>query len=305
MSADARAPELGQLPRRLWWTLAGLTLAWGFNWTAIKVALSGVSPLTFRTLCLAVGSAVLFSVVRAGGQSLAVPKGQWPRLALLAFFNVTCWNALVVFGMTMIPSGRAAILAYTMPAWAIPLSVWLLGERMNGRKLTGLALGMAGMALLVGESAASLRSAPLGSLLVLSAALSWALGTVLQRRYPMAMPPAPYTAWMMLLGGIPIFAGALLLEDPGQLASIGLWPALGVLYNVLIAFAFAQWAWIRIATTVPVAVSSLSMLMIPVVGVFSGMVFLGERPSWAEYAALALVLGSLLTVVLPQRVRAG
>jgi drug/metabolite transporter (DMT)-like permease len=121
----------------------------------------------------------------------------------------------------------------------------------------------------------------------------------------MAMPPAPYTAWMMLLGGIPIFAGALLLEDPGQLASIGLWPALGVLYNVLIAFAFAQWAWIRIATTVPVAVSSLSMLMIPVLGVFSGMVFLGERPSWAEYAALALVLGSLLTVVLPQRARGG
>jgi drug/metabolite transporter (DMT)-like permease len=78
-----------------------------------------------------------------------------------------------------------------------------------------------------------------------------------------------------------------------------------VLYNVLIAFSFAQWAWIRIATTVPVAVSSLSMLMIPVLGVFSGMVFLGERPSWAEYAALALVLGSLLTVVLPQRARGG
>ncbi|MGH8748322.1 MAG: DMT family transporter, partial [Burkholderiales bacterium] len=197
-------PEAGHLPRRLWWTLTGLTLAWGFNWTAIKVALSGVAPLTFRTLCLAVGSAVLFGVVRAGGQSLAVPKGQWPRLALLAFFNVTCWNALVVFGMTMIPSGRAAILAFTMPAWAIPLSVWLLGERMNGRKLTGLALGMAGMALLIGEGAAGLRAAPLGSLLVLSAALSWALGTVLQRRYPVAMPPAPYTAWMMLLGGLPI-----------------------------------------------------------------------------------------------------
>ena len=79
----ARPSDPGHLPRRLWWTLAGLTLAWGFNWTAIKVALAGVSPLTFRTLCLAVGSAVLFSVVRAGGHSLAVPKGQWRRLALL------------------------------------------------------------------------------------------------------------------------------------------------------------------------------------------------------------------------------
>ncbi len=295
------AGDGGQLPRGLWLTLAGLTLAWGFNWTAIKVALTEVTPLTFRTVCLGAGSVVLFAVVRAAGQPLGVPKHQWPRLMLLAFFNVTCWNALVVFGMTVIPSGRASILAFTMPAWAIPLSVWLLGERMNGRRLTGLALGMAGMALLLGEGAMSLRAAPVGSLLVLSAAFTWALGTVLQKRYPMAMPAGPYTAWMMLIGGIPIFVGALIFEHPSRLIAVSLWPALGVIYNVLVAFAFATWAWIRIATSVPVAVSSLSMLMIPVIGVMSGMLFLGERPSWAEYAALALVLGSLLTVVVPQR----
>ena len=52
---------------------------------------------------LGLGSAVLFAALRAGGQNLAVPKGQWPRLALLAFFNITLWNLLVVFGITMIP----------------------------------------------------------------------------------------------------------------------------------------------------------------------------------------------------------
>jgi len=291
----------GQLPRSLWLMLAGLTFAWGFNWTAIKVALTEVPPLTFRTICLGAGSAVLFAVMRAGRQPLIVPRNQWPRLMLLAFFNVTCWNVLVVFGVAMIPSGRASILAFTMPAWAIPLSVWLLGERMNGRRLTGLALGMGGMALLLGEGAMSLKAAPVGSLLVLSAAFTWALGTVLQKRYPMAMPAGPYTAWMMLIGGIPIFVCALIVDDPSRLLAVSLWPALGVLYNVLVAFAFATWAWIRIATAVPVAVSSLSMLMIPVVGVMSGALFLGERPSWAEYTALALVIGSLLTVVAPVR----
>ncbi len=201
--------EPDHLPRRLWWVLAGLTLAWGFNWTAMKVSLSEVTPWTFRTLCLGLGSAVLFAVLRAGGQSLAVPKGQRARLVLLAFFNITCWNLLVAFGMTMIPSGRAAILAYMMPAWAIPLSVWLLGERLTGTKLAGLALGMAGLALLLWEGIATLGSAPLGSLLVLGASVSWAFGTVLQKRYPMAIPAGPYTAWIMLLGGIPIFIGAL------------------------------------------------------------------------------------------------
>lgn len=293
--------EPDHLPRHLWWVLAGLSLAWGFNWTALKVALSEVPPWTFRSLCLGLGSAVLFAALRAGGQRLAVPRGQWARLALLAFLNITCWNMLVAFGVALIPSGRAAILAYTMPVWSVPLSIWLLGERVTPRKLAGLALGMAGLALLLGESLVGLGSAPLGALLVLGAALTWAFGTVLQKRYPVGMAAGPYTAWIMLLGGVPIFAGALLLEDPRALQSVTLWPALGVAYNVFIAFAFAHWAWIKIATSVPVSIFSISMLIIPVVGVLSGMLFLGERPTSAEYAALALVFGALLTVLGPGR----
>jgi drug/metabolite transporter (DMT)-like permease len=289
------------LPRRLWWVLAGLTFAWGFNWTAMKVALGEVPPWTFRTLCLGFGSAVLFLALRLGGQRLAVPRSQWGRLAMLAFFNITCWNVLIAFGMTMIPSGRAAILAYTMPALAIPLSVWILGERLTPRKLTGLALGMAGLGLVLGEAGLGLGNAPVGSLLVLGAAASWALGVVLQKRYPMSMPAGAYSAWIMLLGGVPIFACALAFDDLGVLGTVGLWPALGVLYNVLIAFAWAHWAWIKLATSVSVTVFSLSMLVIPVVGVISGMLFLGERPSWAEYGALGLVLGSLFSVAVPRR----
>ncbi len=304
-AGEGVSADQDHLPRRLWWLLAGLTFAWGFNWTAMKVALGEVPPWTFRTLCLGFGSAVLFLALRLGGQRLAVPRGQWRRLAMLAFFNITCWNVLIAFGMTMIPSGRAAILAYTMPALAIPLSVWILGERLTLRKLGGLALGMAGLALVLGEAALGLGSAPVGSLLVLGAAASWALGVVLQKRYPMAMPAGPYSAWIMLLGGLPIFACALLFDDLGALAGIGLWPALGVAYNVLVAFAWAHWAWIKLATSVSVTVFSLSMLVIPVVGVISGMLFLGERPSWAEYGALVLVLGSLLSVAVPRRAARG
>lgn len=293
------------LPRRLWWILAALTLAWGFNWTAMKVSLSEIPPWTFRTLCLSFGSGVLFLALKLGGEKLAVPKGQWGRLWLLALLNITAWNLLVAFGLLSIPSGRAAILAYLMPAWAIPLSILVLGEKFNGRKLLGLALGMAALFILLADGIASLGAAPLGSLLVVGASVSWALGTVMQKRFPVAMPAAGYTAWIMLLGGVPIFIGALVFDDFANvgdtLSGAGFWPLMGLLYNILVAFAFAHWAWIKIATSVPVGVFSLSMLVIPVVGVISGMLFLGERPSWAEYAALLLVLASLLTVVIPAR----
>ena len=289
--------EPDHLPRRLWWVLGALTVAWGFNWTALKVALSEVPPWTFRSLCLGLGSAVLFAALRMGGQPLRVPGTQWPQLLLLAFLNITCWNMLVAYGVAVIPSGRASILAYTMPIWSIPLSVWVLGERITRRRMGGLTLGLLALVLLLAEHLAGLGAAPLGSLLVLAAALAWALGTVLQKRFPVRMPLGAYTAWMMLLGGVPIFAGALLLEDPRALRDVSPGPALGVAYNVLVAFAFAHWAWIKLATSVPVTVFSISMLVIPVIGVLSGMLFLGERPSWAELGALACVLGALATVI--------
>ncbi len=298
MSAPGNADRLSAA---LWWTLVGLTLAWGFNWTAMKVALSEVAPFTFRSMCLGAGSAVLFAVMRASGQSLEVPRGQRLRLVLLALISVTGWNILVAYGLTMIPSGRAAILAYTMPAWAIPLSVWLLGERMTAQKVVGFALGMAGIVLLLAERAVDLQAAPVGSLLVLCAAVTWAFSTVLIKRYPVNMPAGPYTAWIMLLGGVPIFVCALLIDDFGALAQVSPKAWGGVAYNVLVAFAFAHWAWIKLTTSLSVTLFSLSMLLTPLLGVFSGMLFLGETPSVIEYSALALVLGSLLAVMLPGR----
>jgi len=297
--------DADRLPPRLWWVLVGLTFAWGFNWSAMKVALHEITPWVFRALCLGLGSSVLFLVLRASGQKVTVPAGQWPRLALLAFFNITCWNLMVAYGLTMIASGRAAILAYTMPVLAVPLSVWLLGERMTSRKIAGLVLGLGGLALLLGEAVAGLGASPLGSLLALGAAFTWALGVVLQKRYPVAMPTLPYTAWIMLLGGVPVIIGSFVFEDWRVLGGAGRWAWLGVAYNVFIAFAWAHWAWIKIATSVSVTVFSLSMLVIPVVGVLSGMLFLGERPSIAEVGAAVLVLASLATVVVPPRVARG
>ena len=289
-----------RLPRKLWWVLIGLTLSWGFNWTAMKVSLAEVLPWTFRTLCLGGGALILFSVLRLVGTPLAVPRSEWRRVTLLALLNITSWNILIAYGVAMIPSGRAAIIAYSMPVLAIPLSVWLLGEKMSGRKLMGIALGIGGLALLLAEQVASMQAAPVGALLVLCAAASWAIGTVLQKKFPVAAPTSVYTAWIMLIGGLPIFLVAALLEV-GRHPPISTQAWLAIAYNVFIAFAWAHWAWIKIATSVSVTVFSLSMLVIPVVGVLSGMVFLGERPGAYETTAMLLILAALATVVAPRR----
>ncbi len=111
------------MPASLWWVLAGLTLVWGFNWIAMKLAIADIAPLSFRIVCLAAGSGLLFAYLGVTRQRLAIPRDQWWGLVSIALFSISFWNLLVVYALMHIPLGRAAILAYTMPAWSIPLSV--------------------------------------------------------------------------------------------------------------------------------------------------------------------------------------
>ena len=286
----------------MWVLLALLTLGWGFNWPMMKMTLAELPVWTFRGLCVASGSVGLFVLARMGGQSIRVPRGQWARLIVISICNVMLWNVLIGYGLQMLPAGRSAILAYSMPVWTVLLSVFILHERLTRRRILGLALGMAGMALLLGGELSIVRESPLGALFVLGGAVAWALGTVLMRRYPISLGTTALTAWQMLVGGLPIMIGALVL-DWGNWHPIGPRATIGLVYNMTFVFIFCYWAWFRIATTAPPAVSSLSTLMIPIVGVFSGIWLLGESPQWQEYAALVLVIASLATVLIPPRRR--
>jgi drug/metabolite transporter (DMT)-like permease len=288
----------------MWVLLALLTLGWGFNWPMMKMTLAEMPVWTFRGLCVAAGAIGLFVLARIGGQSIRVAPGQWGRLIVISICNVTLWNVLIGYGLRMLPAGRSAILAYSMPVWAVLLSVFILHEKLTRRRILGLALGMAGMAVLLGGEMSIMRVSPLGALLVLGGAISWALGTVLMRRYPMALGTTALTAWQLLVGGLPIMIGALAI-DWGHWHPIGTGATIGLVYNMTFVFIFCYWAWFKIATTAPPGVSSLSTLMIPIVGVFSGIWLLGESPQWQEYVSLVLVIAALATVLIPPRARVG
>lgn len=293
-------PQAHTLPRSTWLWLAILTLGWGCNWPMMKIAVSEVSVWTFRAICVVACAAGMFGIAAAGGQRLLPPRGQWGRVAGTALFNVTGWNLLIGFGLTLMPAGRAVILAYTMPLWTQILARLLLGEPFTRRGLLGLALGMGGMTLLVANELAVLRAAPLGALLVLGAAVSWSLGTVLMKRYPANMATTVFTGWQMVLGGLPVVVGALLL-DHAPLHGVSRMVLVALVYNVFVAFILCYFAWYKIVGRAPAVVSSLGTLMVPLVGVFSSMVMLGEQPAAADYGALLLVIAAIGTVVVPAR----
>ena len=277
-----------------------LSLVWGCNWPILKMGVEELAPLTFRGMTLPLAALGLLLVSRLSGDSVRVPRALWPRVIALALFNIACWNGFVLFGVQQLPAGRSAILAYTMPIWATMIATLVLHEPLSRRKLLGLVLGVSGMAVLIGEQIAVVRAAPFGALMILAAAITWAFGTVLLRKWQPPIAQNTLSGWMMLLGWIPLAIAAPFL-DPQPLASeLGQLSARGwfaIAYNIFLAGTVAHWAWFTLARTLPVAVSSLSSLSVPVVGVFSGIVLLGERPGVQEWVALALVVAALFTVL--------
>ena len=277
-----------------------LTLVWGCNWPVLKMGVEELAPLTFRGMTLPFAALGLLLVSRLSGESIRLPKTLWPRVAVLALFNIACWNGFVLFGVQQLPAGRSAILAYTMPIWATMIATLVLHESLSRRKLFGLVLGVSGMAVLIGEQIAVVRTAPFGVLMILVAAITWAFGTVLLRKWQPPVAQNTLTGWMMLLGWLPLAVAAPFLDPQPLTSELGRLSARGwfaIAYNVFLAGTLAHWAWFTLARTLPVAVSSLSSLPVPVVGVFSGIVLLGERPGVQEWIALALVVAALFTVL--------
>jgi len=277
-----------------------MMLVWGCNWPVLKIGVTDLAPLTFRSLTLPFAGIGMLLVARATGDSIRVPRALWPRLAVLALLNITGWNGFVLFGVQQLPAGRSAILAYTMPLWATLLATLLLHEPLSRRKLLGLALGMAGMAILIGEEIGAIRTAPFGALMIVTAAFLWGLGTVLLRKWQPAVPQNTLSGWMMLLGWIPLAAIAPFFDPQPlatELANLSARGWFAIAYNIFLAGTLAHWAWFSLARRLPVAVSSLSSLPVPVVGVLSGMLVLGERPGSREWIALALVVAALFVVL--------
>lgn len=276
--------------------VAVLALVWGCNWPIMKMGVSEIAPLTFRALTLPFAALGLLVAAKLSGDSVLIPRPLWGKVVLLGICNISVWNGLLLFGVQQLPAGRSAILAFTMPIWTVLFSLYLLHEPLSKRKIIGLMLGMIGLSVLLGDDIRHLQRTPTAALFILGASFAWAFGTVLLRKWKVPMPQNALTGWMMLLGWAPLAVLAPFF-DAGQLSAPSPAGLFAIVYNIFLAGTLAHWAWYTLARTLPVAVSSMSSLPVPVVGVFSGMLLLGERPGPGEWVALALVLAAMIAVL--------
>lgn len=280
--------------------LIPLTLVWGLNWPVMKLAVMDYPPLTFRALSLWLGIPVLGAALAAMKVPFKVPRQHWPELLWLAATNMFVWHACIIVALKELSSGRAAILGYTMPIFSALIGALLFSTRLTGRAWLGVGAAALGVGLLLWHEVTGLAGRPAFVALALVAAATWALGTQLLRRTALPVPTLTLSFWMTALTAVVMTLLACLLER-GQWKAPSATTWGGVLYNGVLIFGFAHAAWFALARGLPPIASTLSVMFIPVLGVFSGALWLGERIHWQDWAAVVLMMLAIAAVLWPTR----
>ena len=251
-------------------------------------------------LCLWLGTPVLGLALLAMRVPFRIPREHWGELLALALFNMFIWHGLIIIAVQSLSSGRAAILGYTMPMFSAVLGALFFGNRLASRAWGGVAAATLGVVLLLWHEFTHLSGRPLGVLLALVAASTWALGTQLLRRTRMPVPTLAISFWMTTLtAGVMTVLAVLFEQDRWVVPSATHWGS--IVFNAVLVFGFAHAAWFYLARSLPPVASTLSVMLIPVVGVFSGALWLGEVLHWQDWAAVALMVVSIAAVLWPAR----
>ncbi len=302
---DIPVVQRQRLPRIGYLLLAGVTLFWGANWPGMKIALAELPVWWFRAMCVSAGAIGLLSIAKLSGATLRMPAAEIPRLLLVSLFAMLGWQVCSAYGVALMPAGRASIIAFTMPVWAAFFGYFLIHEPITAPKIAGLLLGVAGFSVLMGDDVLVLGTAPLGALFMLGAAASWALGTVLFKKYRWTTPVSTMVGWQLAAAAVPITIVAMLIEPVPDLTQLSAKAVFALVYLFALPMVFCQWAFFKVVSMFPASVASMGTLAVPIVGVYSSALILGEPVGWRELVALMLICSALACVLVLPALRRG
>ncbi len=289
---------MSQAPRVPTWALILLvSVCWGSNFVAMKLALRDWEPFTLSAMRNAVGALVLLGYALLNGQS--PPRGrQWRTIFWVSLNLTTISSACFTFGLQYISASLASVLVNTMPFFMVLLARPFLGEKPSRRGLAGLALGFVGAALIAAPSGGD-AAQPLGVVFVLLAAATWASGSIIVKRTGLSGPDAPYFVSIQLFMSFAALALLAAWQDGlGAYAVPG--RAIGpLLFASIPGLALPFLVWSEILRRGSALRASSTAYLVPLFGVLSAVIVLGDRFQAMELAGGALILTGVAIINSP------
>jgi drug/metabolite transporter (DMT)-like permease len=274
--------------------LAVIAVSWGLTWPVNKAMLQYTSPIWAVCVRYVVATVVLVALTGALGRLRWPPRHDLPVVFSISLLHMVAFGTLCSIALQFVSAGRSVLLAYTTPFWVFPLARFVLGERLTVARLVAFALGILGLVLLVNPGSLdwSDHNVLTGHALILGAAFLWACSIVYARRHVWTSSPFDLLVWQSLVAMILNGLLALAVEGPPRI-ELDLNFALLALYGGGIGTAVAFWALNTVNSVLPATTTSLGLLGVPLLGVASSMVMLGESFDLTSAMALSLIVGGI------------
>ena len=286
MAAEAQGGVSDGGGRRI--LLALLILSWAASWPVIKIGVATVPPIWYACFRYAIATACLFTLVLARREAGFPSRADWPLVAVSAVFQMAAYSALTAFALTILPAGRASVLAFSTPIWVVPLAAWWLRERASRRALLGIGLGLLGV-LAIAAPALQARTAnqTLAYAMLLGAAACWAISIVAVRAHRFTASALALAPWQMLVAACLLVPLAIFVEGAPRPMRIS--GAASLAYVGPVATAFAYWAVVEAGRRVRASTMSVALLAAPGLGILISVFTLHEAIEASLLAGVVLI----------------
>jgi drug/metabolite transporter (DMT)-like permease len=274
-------------------------ILWGSTYLAIQISVEHLTPLLMGGLRFMVAGLLMLLARAAGGNRILVARREMLRLAIIGILLLITGNVVLGWAETYIPTGLAALFIAITPLWFLLLErMSHSADRLSRRGIAGIALGVAGVAILLwpdisGHTTFGMRQL-FGSLLVMCSSFSWASGSVLTRRWHMTIDPFTASGWQMLIAGSISMVLAIVVGDLHRAtwAASSLW---AIAYLVVAGSLVGFTAYVWLLKNVPIAKVATYAYVNPIIALILGVVFHGEH--FDRYMASGSVV-VILSVIL-------
>ena len=273
--------------------LLTLGTVWGSSFLFIKLALTGFDPATLALCRTILGGTFLIGVAILTGKRPPRERRLWLALLAIAVVGNALPFVMMNTGQQFIDTSLSAILITTVPLFTLGLAHFFSDDRFTWRKLIGVALGFAGVSILIGPAALKgLSSALSGQLLMIAGAACFAISLIISRRAMGNVDPAVSAGWSLGAAGVLLLPVSFAIGDPlgselTPVSGFGLLALslLSTALNILLLF-------VLIKRTGPNFVA-MNNYIAPLVGVTWGAVFLAEPVTWPKIGATLVILAGI------------
>jgi drug/metabolite transporter (DMT)-like permease len=287
-----------------WGAFVLLGLIWGSSFLWIKIGVENITPFVLVTLRISFGLMGLLVVMFWQRQAFPRDRNTILKYIFMGVFNLVIPFLLITWGETKIDSSLAAILNGAQPLFIIVIAhFWLHDEKITLPRLGGLIIGFIGVVVLVAQDFGSgIHGDMLGQLAVVLAAISYATALVFSRKYLRGTKPVVQSTMILVVGAIIMWTFTPVVSRPMVLPSTPLtW--LAVIWLGLLGLCIAYLLFFYLNNAWGPTRASLVTYIFPVVGVFLGIIFLNEQPSWNMIIGSLLVIGGIVVVNLRPRAK--